>query len=204
MPWLRVATAHQHTAATRFGAVGGEGLGIHLQRADALAASAAADEQGRLGKAVTGEEAVRVEATGLELVGEGRQAVLADRFGAGIGHAPAAQVKPRQGGLADPLAAQAVGEVGAAADGAAVIADCLQPAQWPGEEVARRHQHAGHAAEDRLQQAADQAHVVVQRQPADDDVVGVHIDAETVTDQLLVGHQVAMADLHALGQRGGA
>ncbi|MNN14703.1 hypothetical protein D3C81_1277800 [compost metagenome] len=45
---------------------------------------------------------------------------------------------------------------------------------------------------------------MVQRQPADDDIVGVHSNAEAVTDQLLVGHQVAVADLHALGQCGGA
>jgi hypothetical protein len=83
-------------------------------------------------------------------------------------------------------------------------ADRFQPAQRPTEEVRRRHQDARHAAENRLQQAADQAHVVVQRQPADDHVVGVHVDAETVADQQFVGHQIAVADLHALGQRGGA
>jgi len=73
----------------------------------------------------------------------------------------------------------------------------------PGEEVTWRHQHARHAAENRLQQPANQAHVMVQRQPADDHVIGVEVDAEAMTDQLFVGHQVAMADLHAFGQRGG-
>ncbi|MNZ39083.1 hypothetical protein D3C78_565720 [compost metagenome] len=43
---------------------------------------------------------------------------------------------------------------------------------------------------------------MVERQPADDHVVVT--DAEAVANQLLVGHQVAVADLHALGQRGGA
>ncbi len=55
-----------------------------------------------------------------------------------------------------------------------------------------------------MQQAANQAHVVVQRQPADDHVVRVEVDTEAATDQQFVGHQVAMADLHAFGQRGGA
>ncbi|MNE09217.1 hypothetical protein D3C80_1018880 [compost metagenome] len=163
MPGLRVATAHQYAAFAWLGAVASEGFGVQLQCSDALATTAAADEQGGFGQAITGEEALRVEATGLELVGEGGQAVLADRLGAGIGHAPAAQVEPGQRSLADPLAAQAISEVGATANGATVFADGLQPAQRPGQEVPRRHQHARHATEDRLQQAADQAHVMVQR-----------------------------------------
>ncbi|MNN11902.1 hypothetical protein D3C81_1248770 [compost metagenome] len=44
---------------------------------------------------------------------------------------------------------------------------------------------------------------MVQRQPADDHIIGVEVDAKALADQLLVGHQVAMADLHTLGQRGG-
>ncbi len=163
MPGLAVAAAHQHAALARFDAVGGERLGVQRQRGNALTAAAAADEQGRFGQTIAGEELLGPEAAGAEGLGEGRQAVLADRLGAGVGHAPAAQVEPGQGGLADPFAAQPVGEVRAAADGAAVVADRLQPAQGPGEEVPRRHQHTGHAAEDGLQQPADQPHVVVQR-----------------------------------------
>ncbi|MNS06255.1 hypothetical protein D3C72_376770 [compost metagenome] len=41
---------------------------------------------------------------------------------------------------------------------------------------------------------------MVQRQPADDHVVGVQVYAETVTNQQFVGYQVAVADLHAFGQ----
>ncbi|MNM41130.1 hypothetical protein D3C81_519440 [compost metagenome] len=163
VPRLREAATHQHAASAGFGAVGGEGFGIQLKRGDTLATTAAANEQGGFGQTITGEEALRVEATGLELVGKGGQAVLADRLGTGIGHAPAAQVEPGQRSLADPLAAQAISEVGATANGATVFADGLQPAQRPGQEVPRRHQHARHATEDRLQQAADQAHVMVQR-----------------------------------------
>ncbi|MNJ27998.1 hypothetical protein D3C77_225220 [compost metagenome] len=84
-----------------------------------------------------------------------------------------------------------------------MVADRLQPTLWPGEKVGRGHQHARHAAEDRLQQTADQAHVVIQRQPADDDIVRVEVDAEAMADQHLVGHQIAVADLHTLGQRRG-
>ncbi|GJB84715.1 hypothetical protein KAM380_091800 [Aeromonas caviae] len=45
---------------------------------------------------------------------------------------------------------------------------------------------------------------MVQRQPADDHIVWVEVDAKALADQLFVGHQVAMADLHALGQCCGA
>ena len=204
MAWLRVAAAHQHAALAGFCAVGGKGVGVEFQRADALATAAAADEQGGLGQAITGKEAAGRETAGGELLGEGVQAVLADRLGAGIGHTPAAQVEAGQGRLTDPLAAQAVGKVRPAADGPAVFADRLQPALRPCEEVTWRHQYTRYATEDGLQQPADQAHVVVQRQPADDHIVGVEVDAKPMADQLLVGHQVAVADLHTLGQRGGA
>lgn len=197
---LAAAAAHQHAAFAFSDAVARQRLAIHRQGGNALAALAAGDEQGRLGEAVAGEETGRVEAAGGEFLGEAFQAVLADRLGTGEGYPPAAQVETLQGRLGDPLAAQPVGEIGTAADGAAVLADGFQPAHRTFEEVARRHQHAGYAAEDRLQQAADQAHVVVQRQPADDHVVGT--DAEASANQHLVGDQVAMADLHALGQCG--
>ncbi|MNQ80966.1 hypothetical protein D3C85_959650 [compost metagenome] len=42
---------------------------------------------------------------------------------------------------------------------------------------------------------------MVQGQPADDHIVRVEVDAKAPTDQLFIGHQVAVADLHALGQR---
>ncbi|MNZ13068.1 hypothetical protein D3C78_299550 [compost metagenome] len=204
MPGLATPATHLHRAPARFCVVARQRQGIQLKRANPLASGAAADEQRGLGQPVTGKETLRHKATGSELVGEGLQAVLADRLGTGIGHTPFAQVKAGHCRGTDPLAAQPIGEVRPSADGAAVIADRLQPALRPGEEVRRGHQHTGHATEDRLQQAADQAHVVVQRQPADDHVIRVYIDAETLADQHFVGHQVAMADLHALGQGCGA
>ncbi len=200
---LAGAAAHHRAALPRLGGIARQRLLVQTQVRNALATLAARDEQGRLGQAIGSEEAAGVETATGEFLGEGVQAVQADRLGAGIRHAPAAQVEPGQRRIADPRGAELVGEVRATADGALVVADRFQPAQWPAEEVGRGHQHARHTAEDRLQQAADQAHVVVQRQPADDHVVRVEVDAEAVADQFFVGHQVAVADLHALGQRGG-
>ena len=200
---LTDATAHDRAAVARLGAVLRQRLIVHAQRRDAGAAGCAGDKQGRLGQTVRGHETVLTETAGGEFLGETFKSVEADRLGAGIGHAPTAQIEAFQRRFADPLAAQAVGEIRPTADGAAVFGNRFQPAQWPAEEVRRRHQNARHAAEDRLQQTADQTHVVIQRQPADDDVVRVDVDAESVTDQQFVGDQIAVADLHALGQRGG-
>ncbi|GFM49263.1 hypothetical protein PSCICE_05300 [Pseudomonas cichorii] len=44
---------------------------------------------------------------------------------------------------------------------------------------------------------------MVQRQPADDHVIGVEIDTEAVTDQQFIGDQIAMTYLNAFGQGGG-
>ncbi|MNH12596.1 hypothetical protein D3C79_721420 [compost metagenome] len=203
MPGLAAPATHLHRVIARLGAVACQGTGIQGQRSNTLATATAADKQGCLSQAIAGKEALGAEATVSELLGKGLEAVLTDRLGTGIGYPPAAQVELGQRCTADPLAAQPIGKIGAATDGAAMIADRLQPTLWPGEKVGRGHQHARHAAEDRLQQTADQAHVVIQRQPADDDIVRVEIDAEAMADQHLIGHQIAVADLHTLGQRRG-
>ncbi len=201
---LADAAAHDRAAVARLGAVLRQRLIVHAQCRDAGAARCSGDIQGGLGQTVRGHETVFAETAGGEFFREALEGVEADRLGAGIGHAPSTQIEALKGRFADPLTAQAIGEIRAAADGAAVLGNRFQPAQRPAEEVRRRHQNARHAAENRLQQTTDQPHVVVQRQPADDDVVRVHIDAEAATDQQFVGDQIAMADLHTLGQRGGA
>ncbi|MNK71558.1 hypothetical protein D3C87_910110 [compost metagenome] len=197
---LADTTTHDWAAIARLGAVLCQRLIVHAQCRDTGAARGAGDEQRGFGQTVRGHEVVLTETTCGELLGEALQGVETDWLGTGIGHAPATQIETFQRRLADPFAAQAIGEVRSAADGAAVFADRFQPAQWPTEEVRRRHQNAWHAAENWLQQTTDQTHVVVQRQPADDDIIRVHVDAETVTDQEFVGDQIAVADLHAFGQ----
>ena len=203
MPGLAGATTHHRVAVARLRAILRQRQIIQAQRGNTPATLATGDKQGGFRQAVGRKPGIGAETARRELLGETLQGVEADRLGTGIGDAPAAQVQARQRAVTDPLAAQPIGEVRAAADGAAVFADRFQPAQRASEEIGRRHQYTGHAAEDRLQQPADQAHVVVERQPADDDVIGIEIDTKTAADQQFVGHQVAVADLHALGQRGG-
>ncbi|RML87483.1 PvdL [Pseudomonas savastanoi] len=204
MPRLAGAATHDRLTVAQLCHIARQRLRIQTQRRNTLAALATRHVQRGFGQPVGGHEAVRREAATGELIGKRIQAVFADRLGAGIRHAPATQVEPLQRRITDPRAAQLVGKVGPAADGAAVFADSFQPAQWPREEVSGGHKDARNATENRLQQAADQAHVVVQRQPADDHVVRIDVDAKAMTNQQFVGNQVAMADLHALGQGGRA
>lgn len=80
--------------------------------------------------------------------------------------------------------------------------DRLQPAYRPLQEEGGTHQNHRDTAIEGLQQAADQAHIMVQRQPAHEDIVGTNRKARF--DSPLVGHQIAMADHHSFGCGGGA
>jgi len=205
-PMARLADAatHDRAACTRLGTIGGQCQVVDSQAANALASRTAGNEQCGLRQSVGRHEGIRYKTARGEFPGEAFQGVEANRFGAGIRHPPATEVELRQGRLADPLAAQPVSKIRPAADGTAVLADRFEPTQRARKEVSRRHQYTGHATEDRLQQATDQSHVVVQRQPADDHVIGVQIDAKALADQRLVCHQIAVADLHTFRHRRGA
>ena len=198
---LQMPATDQQGAASGASQVTGQCRRIHLQQTDAFAALATGNEQRRLGEAVGGIERIGIEPNPREGGCEALQGVRTDRFGAGERQAPATQIEPLHGRFADAFTAQSVGEIRAAADRATVTGDRLQPAARTFEEVARRHQHAGNAAVDRLQQPTDQPHVMKQWQPADHHVIST--DTQAMADQPLVGQQVAMADLHALGCRGG-
>jgi hypothetical protein len=101
MPCLRHQLAdtatHDRAALTRFDTVLCQGLIVHPQVADALAARCAGHKQCGFDQTVGSHETVRSEAAGRELPGEAFQGVEANRFGTGIRHAPATQVEPLQG-----------------------------------------------------------------------------------------------------------
>ncbi len=92
VPRLADAAAHDRAAITRFGPVLRQGLIVDTQRWNAGAARRAGNEQCGFGQAVRGHETVSAETACGELFGEAFEAVEADRFGAGIRHAPAAKV----------------------------------------------------------------------------------------------------------------
>ncbi|CAM3196892.1 Uncharacterised protein [Burkholderia gladioli] len=156
--------------------------------------------QGGFRQAVAGQEGLAAEAAGGEGLGEAIERARAHRLGAAIGGHPARQVEPGALGLADALHAQVVGEVGRARMRDAIAADRVEPGERIAQERVGRHHHGMDAQVQHLQQAADQAHVVVRRQPGRADAVGVQ--RERGLDQLGVADQVAMGDHHALGRAG--
>ncbi len=184
------------------GAAGRQRRRRHAQPAPRRAQGLGRDEEGRLGEAVGGAERRRREARRGEALGEAGEGPGPDRLGTAVGDAPPGEVEPRQRGGADALAGQPVGEVRAAADRAAMRADRLEPRGGPGEEGLRAHQHERRAGEDRLDQPRDQAHVVVEGQPGDEDVVRAGRDR--LGEPAGVGDDVAVRDLDALGIRGRA
>ena len=155
-----------------------------------------------LGQAVHRRERLAFEAAGFEARREALQRVGAHRFGAIEGQPPARQVQPGEIGVAELGQAQLIGEVGRRRNRAAVPVDRLQPARRPGEKRQRRHQHQMKAQVQRAQAGADQAHVVVQRQPGDEGVGAA--DPGGAPHRAQVGQQVGMGQDHALGVAGAA
>ncbi|MNX76351.1 hypothetical protein D3C86_1078570 [compost metagenome] len=94
---LTDAATHDRAALARFGAVLRQGLIVYTQVADALTTRCTGDEQCGFGQTIRGHEAVFSETAAGELLGETLQGVETNRLGAGVRHAPAAQIEARQG-----------------------------------------------------------------------------------------------------------
>jgi hypothetical protein len=80
--------------------------------------------------------------------------------------------------------------------------DRPQPARRLGQERHRIHEHERDAPVDREQERPDEAHVVVERQPADRDVGAA--DLQRLPDRVHVGDEVLVREQHALGEAGRA
>ncbi len=83
-----------------------------------------------------------------------------------------------------------------------MVVDRPQPAGRPGQEAQRRHDHQGETMVQAAQTGADQAHVVIQRQPAHEHIVGSGRHDRAHGAQ--VGQQVGVSQHHALGVTGAA
>ncbi len=160
------------------------------------------DDQRRLGEAIAGKEGRLAEAAGSERIGEATEGRCPDRLGAGERYRPCTEIE--SGALLGGHLAQAqlVGEVRAAADRSPEGRYPLQPALRSREEVHRRHQQRRKAPVDRLEDAADEAHVVIRRQP--DHAAAGFAATECGVNRSRVGEQVSMREHHALGRSGRA
>ncbi|MCF0085441.1 hypothetical protein B0E37_00480 [Streptomyces sp. MH192] len=162
----------------------------------------AGHHQGGLGEAVAGQEGLLPEAVGGEAVGEAPQGVGAHRLGPVQREPPVAEVQPLALLLGDPADAGLEAEVGGDAGGGAGAGQGLQPQQRAPDEGHGRHQVGREAAVQRGEDASDEAHVVVRRQPGDHARAGVVL--QPAVDRAEVVQQVVVADHDALGGRGRA
>ena len=83
-----------------------------------------------------------------------------------------------------------------------MFVDGPQPACRPGQKGQRRHQHQRHAVIEAAKPSADQSHVVVQGQPADEDIGGVGLNR--LAHGADIGQQVGVGQDGTLGRAGAA
>ncbi len=181
--------------------ISSERLGVRREHDGRAARGIGGDEQRGLGQAVAGQERLGTEAGRGEGLGEAVERLGADGLGAAECDPPTAQVQPRALLRSRLLDTEVVGEVGPSADRRAGAADRLEPPQRPLEERDGGEERAGPAAVERLDHAADQTHVMEQRQPEDAATLGRR--AEGGLDAGGVVQQVAVRDHHALRRRRG-
>ena len=155
-----------------------------------------------LGHAVHRRHGFGAKAVGRVALDKAADRLRADRLRAVQRVLPRTQVEARERLVRQAAGADLVGEVGRRGNRAAVIVDRLQPALRPREEGLRREHHGGKRVIQRRQPHADQAHVVVQRQPGHHHVLGR--ESERVSDAADVREQVGVREHHALGHRGAA
>ncbi|MCY1403637.1 hypothetical protein D9M71_188250 [compost metagenome] len=208
MPRQGAATGNeaQYVGAVRRGtqrpAMGLEGLALDPVDQRSAAQVRQGHVQGRFGQSVHRHQRARVQAVASEARGEALQGVRIDRLGAVQGQAPTGQVQAFEFRVAELVQAQLIGEVGRRRQRAAIFVDGPQPAPRTGQEGQRRHQHQREGVVEAAEPGADQAHVVVHRQPADEHVVGR--DPQDRAHGTQVGQQIGVADHHPLGLAGAA
>ncbi|MNO72025.1 hypothetical protein D3C76_629580 [compost metagenome] len=188
----------------RLGALaGGQRFAVEVADAERHGTLGGADVQRGLGQAVAGGQRAWIEAGRCEALAEGFEGRQADWLRAGERQAPGIQFQPLERRALDALDAQAIGEIRSAGEGPAVPGDRLQPARRAAEEVVGRHQRQRAADVQRQQQAAHQAHVVVERQPADPALRNIVVE-QMAGHRLFVGQQVAVGHHHPFRRAGGA
>ena len=128
---------------------------------------AAGDDQRGLGQAKTGVERLTAKSARGKSLGKGVQSLRPNRLGAVEGHPPTAQVERFLLFGSDFADAKVISEIRPAAGGGAESCDRRQPAVRLLQEAHRRNQDVGPPDVERLQDAANQPHVVIARQPED-------------------------------------
>ena len=156
----------------------------------------------RLGQAVDRRHRGRAQPARGKAPGKATDGVRAHRLGTIEGQPPTAQVQRAERFIVDAVQAQFVREVGAGRQRATVARNRLQPAQRPCEKGQRRHHDQAEPNGEAAEPGPDQAHVVVQRQPAHEHIVGRGLDGGG--HRADVGEQVGVRQSDALRLPGAA
>ena len=176
----------------------GQGGAVDHVGAHARAMRAEGDGEADLGHAVARDEGLAVEARPFERRGEAIEHVGPDHVAADAGMAPARQVEVGRHLVGGAARGEVVAEARAVGDGAAVARDQVEPLRRPAREVARRQIVDRELARKRRHHEADQAHVVIERQPARGAIAGDDVEARRPRHAGKIGHQGALGDLHAV------
>ncbi len=143
-------------------------------------------------------KALRLKPAAFERLGEAVEHVRPDHVATDAGVAPARQVEVGRHLVGGAARGEVVAEARAVGDGAAIARDQVEPLRRPAREVARRQIVDRELARERRHQEADQAHVVIERQPARGAVAYNHVEAGRPGHAGKIGHQGALRDLHAV------
>ena len=190
--------ARQHLAAQHEAAGPSAVVGRHRVGAHAGAVRAEGDGEAHLGHAVARDEGVAIKTQRLEGRGKAVEHVGADHVAADAGMAPARQVEIGRHLVRGAARGKVVAEARAVGDGAAILRDQVQPLRRPAREVARRQVVERELRRERRHQEADQAHVVIERQPAHGAIARHDFQAGRPGDAGEIGHQRGLGDLHAM------
>ena len=201
---LGKGASHGHEAQRRLvvprgtgGARGLEGRARHRVHARGPAHGREAQRDRALGQAVHGHHGLAAEAEGGEARHEALDGVGAHRLRAVEGHAPRREVEPFQGAVGDLAHAQLVGEVRRGRERGPMLVDAPEPALGPGQEGERALKGERDPVMEAEEPRPDEAHVVVQGEPARAHVGGTEVEA--ARDGADVGEQVVVGEEHALG-----
>ena len=124
------------------------------------------------------------------------------RLGAVERSTPAAEVEAFDVLVGDLADAKFVGEIWRGGDGAAMLVKRPKPAFRPREERERGHDKERCSEMQKREPGADEAHVVIERQPADANVFGRHLNG--FANRANVGEKVGVSEGDALWVAGRA
>ncbi|GGA41748.1 hypothetical protein GCM10010981_33450 [Dyella nitratireducens] len=159
-------------------------------------------QQYELGHAIRRHHRLATKAVSGEFLGELRHRLEADTLGAIHGDIQAAQIELLYLGVGNLVDAELERKIRGAGETGTIAGNQPQPAYRTHHEGGRRELYAVRTGEHRHDDGADQAEIVMRRQPEYEGLTTAHI--EHLLEKPQIGQQVVVRHHHALGRSGGA